>query len=774
MLEQIIYPMLPLRGLVVFPHMVMHFDVGRGKSIAALEEAMVHDQNLVLVAQKEAGVNDPNEEQIFDVGTLSSIKQILKMPGDTIRVLVEGIARVRILNYVQKDPFFKIHVKQDDSDYAMTLEMEALRRSVTAMFTDFAQISNRISADTVLSLSEIENPSHFADVVAANVLVKFEDKQQVLECIDPADRMERLLSILARELELQKIENKISLRVKGQIDKNQKEYFLREQLKAIQKELGDKDGTLEVEELRERINKAKLSDEAREKAIKELNRMSHMAPSSAEGTVSRTYIEWILDLPWNIETKDNKSLRNAKKILDEDHFGLEKVKERIIEYMAVRQLKEDMRGSILCLIGPPGVGKTSIARSIARAMNRKFVRMSLGGVRDEAEIRGHRRTYIGAIPGRIIAGIKQAGSVNPVFLFDEIDKMASDFRGDPASAMLEVLDSEQNFAFRDHYLELAFDLSKIMFITTANSADTIPRPLYDRMEIIEVSSYTEEEKLGIAKGHLLKKQLREHGLKRGNISIPDQVMRVIINRYTREAGVRTLERRLAEIARKVACKIVEGRKRVMITEKNLHKFLGNPKYRHGLAGSKDEVGVVTGLAWTSVGGETLSIEVTHMSGTGKLELTGQLGDVMKESARAGYSYVRAHSKKLNIDENFHDTMDIHIHIPEGAIPKDGPSAGISMATAMISALSGLPVRKDVAMTGEITLRGRILPIGGVKEKVLAANRAGIHTVILPAENEKDTEDIPENIRETMAFVFVKELDDVLKIALLQDVRTDAD
>jgi ATP-dependent Lon protease len=773
-LEQIIYPMLPLRGLVVFPHMVMHFDVGRGKSIAALEEAMVHDQNLVLVAQKEAGVNDPNEEQIFDVGTLSSIKQILKMPGDTIRVLVEGIARVRILNYVQKDPFFKIHVKQDDSDYAMTLEMEALRRSVTAMFTDFAQISNRISADTVLSLSEIENPSHFADVVAANVLVKFEDKQQVLECIDPADRMERLLSILARELELQKIENKISLRVKGQIDKNQKEYFLREQLKAIQKELGDKDGTLEVEELRERINKAKLSDEAREKAIKELNRMSHMAPSSAEGTVSRTYIEWILDLPWNIETKDNKSLRNAKKILDEDHFGLEKVKERIIEYMAVRQLKEDMRGSILCLIGPPGVGKTSIARSIARAMNRKFVRMSLGGVRDEAEIRGHRRTYIGAIPGRIIAGIKQAGSVNPVFLFDEIDKMASDFRGDPASAMLEVLDSEQNFAFRDHYLELAFDLSKIMFITTANSADTIPRPLYDRMEIIEVSSYTEEEKLGIAKGHLLKKQLREHGLKRGNISIPDQVMRVIINRYTREAGVRTLERRLAEIARKVACKIVEGRKRVMITEKNLHKFLGNPKYRHGLAGSKDEVGVVTGLAWTSVGGETLSIEVTHMSGTGKLELTGQLGDVMKESARAGYSYVRAHSKKLNIDENFHDTMDIHIHIPEGAIPKDGPSAGISMATAMISALSGLPVRKDVAMTGEITLRGRILPIGGVKEKVLAANRAGIHTVILPAENEKDTEDIPENIRETMAFVFVKELDDVLKIALLQDVRTDAD
>lgn len=773
-MEQIIYPMLPLRGLVVFPHMVMHFDVGRGKSIAALEEAMVHDQNLVLVAQKEAGVNDPNEEQIFDVGTLSSIKQILKMPGDTIRVLVEGIARVRILNYVQKDPFFKIHVKQDDSDYAMTLEMEALRRSVTAMFTDFAQISNRISADTVLSLSEIENPSHFADVVAANVLVKFEDKQQVLECIDPADRMERLLSILARELELQKIENKISLRVKGQIDKNQKEYFLREQLKAIQKELGDKDGTLEVEELRERINKAKLSDEAREKAIKELNRMSHMAPSSAEGTVSRTYIEWILDLPWNIETKDNKSLRNAKKILDEDHFGLEKVKERIIEYMAVRQLKEDMRGSILCLIGPPGVGKTSIARSIARAMNRKFVRMSLGGVRDEAEIRGHRRTYIGAIPGRIIAGIKQAGSVNPVFLFDEIDKMASDFRGDPASAMLEVLDSEQNFAFRDHYLELAFDLSKIMFITTANSADTIPRPLYDRMEIIEVSSYTEEEKLGIAKGHLLKKQLREHGLKRGNISIPDQVMRVIINRYTREAGVRTLERRLAEIARKVACKIVEGRKRVMITEKNLHKFLGNPKYRHGLAGSKDEVGVVTGLAWTSVGGETLSIEVTHMSGTGKLELTGQLGDVMKESARAGYSYVRAHSKKLNIDENFHDTMDIHIHIPEGAIPKDGPSAGISMATAMISALSGLPVRKDVAMTGEITLRGRILPIGGVKEKVLAANRAGIHTVILPAENEKDTEDIPENIRETMAFVFVKELDDVLKIALLQDVRTDAD
>lgn len=765
--KKIVYPLLPLRGMTVFPHMVMHFDVGRGKSIAALEEAMVDDQMIFLVSQKDAAVGDPKEDDIYSVGTISRVKQLLKLPGDTIRVLVEGMRRARIVKYTQTEPYFQAELLEDSGDYYNDeLEMEALMRSISESFAEYARLSRKVSAETLTSLGQVEDPGQYADIVAANILVKEKDKQDVLECMNPALRMEKLLDILDREMEIQKIENKISSRVKNQIDKSQKEYYLREQIKAIQKELGDKDAADEIEELRERVEKTPLSDEAREKATKELDRLGRMSPSSAETAVSRNYIDWILDLPWGEETEDDMSIANARKVLDEDHFGLQKVKERILEYLAVRQLKKDMRGSVLCFIGPPGVGKTSIARSIARAMGRKFVQMSLGGVRDEAEIRGHRRTYIGAIPGRIIAGMKQAGSMNPLFLFDEIDKMASDFRGDPASAMLEVLDTEQNHEFRDHYMEMAFDLSQVMFITTANSADTIPQPLYDRMEIIEVSSYTEEEKLGIAMGHLLPKQIKEHGLEEQSVRIPEKVMRSIISQYTREAGVRTLERTLSTICRKAAIEVVEGKKSVLVTGKSLKKYLGTPRFRRNAAELKDQVGVVTGLAWTPVGGDTLSIEVTHMPGTGSLELTGKLGDVMKESARAGYSYIRSRCVSLGIDQNFHKEKDIHIHIPEGAISKDGPSAGISMTTAMISALNGRPVRKDVAMTGEITLRGRVLPIGGVKEKVLAAHRSGITTIILPKENEKDLADLPQNVRAKLRFVLVEDISEVLDEALV--------
>jgi ATP-dependent Lon protease len=761
------YPLLPLRGMTIFPYMVMHFDVGRGKSIAALEEAMVDDQMIFLVSQKDASMGEPKEEDIYTVGTISRVKQLLKLPGDTIRVLVEGVRRAKILEYTQEEPYFQVTLEEDAGDYYNDeLEMEALTRSISEAFAEYARLSRKVSAETLASLGEVEDPGQYADIVAANILVKERDKQEVLECMNPALRMEKLLDILDREMEIQKIENKISSRVKNQIDKSQKEYYLREQIKAIQKELGDKDAADEIQELRERVENTPLSDEAREKANKELDRLARMAPSSAETAVSRNYIDWILDLPWGKQTQDDMSIQNARAVLDEDHFGLDKVKQRILEYLAVRQLKKDMRGSVLCFIGPPGVGKTSIARSIARAMGRKFVQMSLGGVRDEAEIRGHRRTYIGAIPGRIISGMKHAGSMNPLFLFDEIDKMSNDFRGDPASAMLEVLDTEQNHEFRDHYMEMAFDLSQVMFITTANSADTIPRALYDRMEIIEVSSYTEEEKLGIAREHLLPKQIMEHGLVEKSVRIPEKVMRSIISQYTREAGVRTLERTLSTICRKAAIEVVEGKKSVLVTGKSLKKYLGTPRFRRNIAEQKDQVGVVTGLAWTPVGGDTLSIEVTHMPGSGTLELTGKLGDVMKESARAGHSYIRANGEALGIGPDFYKEKDIHIHIPEGAIAKDGPSAGISMATAMVSALNGRQVRKDVAMTGEITLRGRVLPIGGVKEKVLAAHRAGISTIILPAENEQDLGDLPTNVRSKLRFVLVEDISEVLREALV--------
>ncbi len=763
--------MLPLRGLTIFPYLVLHFDVGRARSIAALEEAMVNNQEIFLVTQKDIKIEEPEIDDIYEVGTISKIKQLLKLPGETIRVLVEGLERAKILEYTKEEPFFEVvlatPVKYDKAE--LELQMEAVSRKVLSSFEDYVKLSNKISPETLLTVNNLEDPERLADVIAANVLVRTEDKQKVLEAFHPVERLETLYEIMIREIEILKIENKINLRVKKQVDKLQREYYLREQLKAIQKELGESDGIAgEIEEYQEKIEKADLPDEAHEKAIRELNRLSKMGPGSAEGTVIRTYLDWILDLPWNVETEDNLDLKRAARILDEDHYGLEKVKERVIEYLAVRQMTKNMKGPILCFVGPPGVGKTSIAKSIARALNRRFVRMSVGGVRDEAEIRGHRRTYVGAIPGRIISSIRQAGSKNPVFLLDEIDKMSHDFRGDPASALLEVLDAEQNFAFRDHYLDLPFDLSKVMFLTTANTLDTIPRPLLDRMEVIQISGYTEEEKLNIASKYLIPKQMKEHGMPEKSLIMSETTVRDIINYYTREAGVRNLERQISAICRKAARRILEtGNASVRVTSSNLRKYLGPPRFHYDKAEENNSVGLVTGLAWTSVGGDTLSIEVTTMAGTGKLVLTGQLGDVMKESARAGFSFIRSRAKQFGLEEDFHEKMDIHIHIPEGAIPKDGPSAGITMTTAVISALTEIPARGEVAMTGEITLRGRILPVGGLKEKILAAHRAGIKKVLIPYENRRDLDEIPDNVKKKVEIVPVETMDEVLSHALVR-------
>ena len=764
-------PLLPLRGLTIFPYMVLHFDVGRPKSIAALEAAMVNDQEIFLVTQIDIKIDEPEMSDLYEVGTISKIKQLLKLPGDTIRVLVEGLERGRILEYTQEEPYYETEiatpVEYDRKD--TELQLEAVSRSILSIFEEYVKLSNKISPETLLTVNTLEDPGRLADIIAANILVKIEDKQNILEAFHPVERLENLYDILVREIEILGIENKINLRVKKQIDKVQREYYLREQIKAIQKELGENDGqSSEIEEYQEKIDNANLPEEVNEKAIKELDRLSKMSPGSAEGSVIRTYLDWIFDLPWNLETEDHLDLKNAAKILDEDHYGLDKVKERVIEYLAIRQLTQTMKGPILCFVGPPGVGKTSIAKSIARSLDRKFIRMSLGGVRDEAEIRGHRRTYVGAIPGRIIASIKLAGSKNPVFLLDEIDKMSNDFRGDPSSALLEVLDAEQNYAFRDHYIELPFDLSKVMFLTTANTLETIPRALLDRMEVINISGYTEEEKLNIASRYLIPKQLKEHGIQENNLTISDKTISNIINYYTRESGVRSLERQLATVCRKAGRKIIETKsKRVRVTEGNLNKFLGVQRYHYDKVKNNDEVGIATGLAWTSVGGVTLSIEVTPMSGTGKLVLTGQLGDVMKESARAGFSYIRSKAEELGLSDDFHEKMDVHIHIPEGAIPKDGPSAGITMTTAVISALTGIPVKSDVAMTGEITLRGRVLPIGGLKEKILAAHRAGITMVIIPYENDRDLEDIPDNVKRKVEIVLAETMDDVLKHALIR-------
>jgi len=764
-------PLLPLRGLTVFPYMILTFDVGREKSVKALDEAMVNDQLIFLVAQKDAKNDSPDVDDIYRVGTISRVKQLLRLPGNTIRVLVEGICRAEVKKYIQTEPYFIAETAEKiiPEDKSKKVEYEALKRRVLSTFEEYARLNGRISPETVSSISAIDEISQLSDVIAANLQVRIDRKQEILNEFHPEKRMEKLLEMLMSEIEILEVEKDINVRVRKQIDKMQREYYLREQIKAIQTELGDKDGiAAEVEEYRKKLETANLPEEAHKKVLKELDRLAKMPSGSAEGSVIRTYLDWIFDLPWNKKTDETIDLSLAEKILNEDHYGLEKVKERILEYLAVLKLTNHLKGPILCLVGPPGVGKTSIAKSIARALNRNYVRMSLGGVRDEAEIRGHRRTYVGAMPGRIINALKQAGSSNPLILLDEIDKMSSDFRGDPASAMLEVLDAEQNFAFRDHYLELPVDLSDVLFLTTANTLDTIPRPLLDRMEVISISGYTEEEKVQIAQRYLLSKQMKAHGLQKKNLRVSEDTIRSIINHYTREAGVRNLEREIASVCRKAArALIAENRKSVVITPANIEKYLGTKKYRFDMANDKDEVGLATGLAWTPVGGDTLAVEVTVMDGSGKLELTGQLGDVMKESAKAAISYIRSRAESLGIEKDFHNKYDIHIHVPEGAIPKDGPSAGITLATAMVSALTGRAVRRNVAMTGEITLRGRVLPIGGLKEKVLAAHRAGIDTIIVPAENRKDIDDIPANVRAELKFILASDMDMVLGNALTE-------
>ncbi len=764
-------PILALRGLMVFPHMVLNFDVGRQKSVGALEESMMEDQRIFLVAQRDAEVDEPTVENLCSVGTVALIRQVMNLPGDAIRVLVEGQQRGELVSVTQEEPYLQGTVRLVQDEIPDTVEMQALVRTTHDFFEEYARQSQRISQETAQSIREVEAPDQLADVIAANVLVHMEDRQKILEELDLKRRLESVCAILARETELAGVEKEVQARIKKQIEKNQKDYYLREQIRAIQTELGDTDAT-DVDELRTRMENTPLNEEARAKCQKELERLSRMAPGTPEIGMARTYIEWILDLPWGKTTPDNLDLKRARKVLAEDHYGLEKVKERIIEYLAVLRMKEDMRGPILCFVGPPGVGKTSIVRAIAKAVGRRFVQMSLGGVRDEAEIRGHRRTYIGAIPGRIISGMKQAGTMNPVFLFDEIDKMASDVRGDPASAMLEVLDAEQNSAFRDHYMELPFDLSQVMFITTANSVETIPGPLLDRMEIIEVPSYTEEEKLQIAKRHLLPKQLEAHGLQPKAVRMTDRVMRALIEGYTREAGVRTLERTIAKVIRKSAVTMLDtGVTEVSVTPEVLHEYLGAVRYTREQPEKEPRVGVVNGLAYTVVGGEMLEVECATMPGKGGLNLTGQLGDVMKESASAAFSWVRAHFAQLGLKPDFYQGKDIHIHVPEGAVPKDGPSAGVTMVTALVSALTQVPVRQDVAMTGEITLRGRVLPIGGLKEKTLAAYRAGITTLIIPRENVKDLEEIPAYVLSQFRVVEAEHIEDVLKTALTRMPET---
>ena len=758
-------PVLPLRGLMLFPNMVLHFDVGRKKSLAALEQGMMEQQKVFLVSQKKDDTEDPGLKDLCRVGTIAEIKQVMNLPGENIRVLVEGATRGVIQEMTGEEPCMRAVIRVCEDKAVRSTDAKALLRTSQDLFEEYARTSQRVSQDTVESIQAIEKPGEAADLLAANVLAKREDRQEILDELDPVARLEKVCVILMRETDMADTEKQIQARIRKQVEKNQKDYYLREQIKAIQTELGDRDET-ETAELRKKMEELPLNEEARSKCEKELDRLSRMAPGSPESSVSQTYIEWILDLPWGKETEDNLDLDRARDILNRDHYGMEEVKERIIEYLAVLQMKKDMKGPILCFVGPPGVGKTSIVKAIAEAVGRKFVQMSLGGVRDEAEIRGHRRTYIGAIPGRIISGIKQAGTVNPVFLFDEIDKMSGDFRGDPASAMLEVLDAEQNNAFRDHYLELPFDLSKVMFITTANSMETIPAPLLDRMELIEVPSYTEEEKLQILKRHLLPKQIREHGMRENALKMNEAAMKAMIEGYTREAGVRTLERTAAAVCRKAVVKMLDsGKQSMTVNIKTLHELLGAPRYVRENPEKEPRIGVVNGLAYTTVGGEMLEVECTLMPGKGGLKLTGQLGDVMKESAEAAFSWVRAHSEELKLDQDFYQKLDIHIHVPEGAVPKDGPSAGITMATALVSALTGVPVRQNVAMTGEITLRGRVLPIGGLKEKTLAAYRAGTDTLVIPEENRKDLEKIPPYVLEKFTVVPVREIREVLRTAL---------
>ncbi|MEG0842827.1 MAG: endopeptidase La [Romboutsia sp.] len=767
-------PLIPLRGLAIFPYMILNFDVGREISIKALDEAMLKDELVFLTSQKEAEVDEPTIDDFYHVGTVCKVKQMIKLPGETVRVLVEGISRGRVKEVSEEDGYFKAIIDEiiyDEENAEEDIEVKALVRNVFDSFEEYINIGNRVSPEILISLGATDNVDKFIDTISANIYLKPEQKQEVLEEFDIKNRLELIFRILLEEIDILKIEKKISLRVKKQMSKVQKEYYLREQLRAIQKELGEEeDINSEADVYREKLEKIKVPKETKEKIAKEIEKFSKISPMSPDLNVIRGYLDTIFSLPWNKETRDKLDIKKAEEILDADHYGLEKVKERIIEYLAIRKLSKSLKGPIICLVGPPGVGKTSIAKSIATALGRNFVRISLGGVRDEAEIRGHRRTYVGAIPGRIINGIKETQTKNPVFLLDEIDKMAADYKGDPSSAMLEVLDPEQNKDFVDHYLETPFDLSKILFVTTANSLSSIPRPLLDRMEIIQVSGYIEEEKLNIAKKYLLPKQIKEHGLKLEFVEMDDVVIRDVINHYTREAGVRNLERTLGKICRKCAKKYVENLsiEKMVITKDDLEEYLGKDRYRHEMAGTIPEVGLVTGLAWTAVGGETLTVEVNAVKGKGQIVLTGKLGDVMKESARTAISYIRSIADQFDIDSDFYQNKDIHIHIPEGAVPKDGPSAGITMALAVISALANIPVKSGIAMTGEITLRGRVLAVGGVKEKLLAAHRAGITKVLLPRECESDLDDIPENVKEKMEFVFVGHMDEVLEHALLRN------
>ncbi len=771
--KTIVIPLLPLRDVVMFPHMIVPLFVGREKSIAALESAMKYEKGIFLVAQKNAQKDEPQEADIYRVGTVGIIIQLLRLPDGTVKVLVEGKRRGTVREYLPNEEFFMVRVEEvEEAVDTDPVKAEALMRNVRESFETYVKLSKKVHVELVGTINAIDDPSKLADVVVSHLNLKLDERQKILEIFHVNERLENVYERMISEIEILQVEEKIKRRVKKQMEKTQKEYYLREQMKAIQKELGEKDErAAEVEELRVKVAELTLPAEVQEKVDKEIERLERMPPMAAEAVVVRNYLDWIIALPWQKFTEDRLDLAVAEKILEEDHYGLEKVKERILEYLAVCQLTKKLKGPILCLIGPPGVGKTSLAKSVARALNRKFVRFSLGGVRDEAEIRGHRRTYVGAMPGKIVQVMKQAGSSNPVVLLDEIDKMSTDFRGDPSSALLEVLDPEQNNNFGDHYLEVTYDLSHVLFITTANTFHGIPRPLLDRMEIITISGYTEEEKVEIAKRHLLPKQLTEHGLGPEDMILPEGTLRQLIGEYTRESGVRSLERTLATLCRRTAKELVRGHKGpVRVNSAVLHKFLGIPQYRHGAAEAEDRVGLATGLAWTEVGGEILSIEVTVVKGKGQLILTGKLGDVMRESAQAGLSFIRSRAHELGIPADFYEHCDLHIHIPEGAIPKDGPSAGITMATAVVSALVNRPVRCDLAMTGEITLRGRVLPIGGVKEKVLAARRAGLKTVILPKENEKDLEDIPANIARHMKFVLVESMDEVLGLALAGEAK----
>ncbi|PFF63939.1 endopeptidase La [Bacillus cereus] len=763
-----IVPLLPLRGVLVYPTMVLHLDVGRDKSIQALEQAAMDENIIFLAMQKEMNIDDPKEDDIYSVGTVAKVKQMLKLPNGTLRVLVEGLHRAEVIEFIEEENVVQVSIKTVTEEVEDDLEEKAFMRTLLEHFEQYIKVSKKVSNETFATVADVEEPGRLADLIASHLPIKTKQKQEILEIVSVKERLQTLISIIQDEQELLSLEKKIGQKVKRSMERTQKEYFLREQMKAIQTELGDKEGKGgEVEELREKIEQSGMPEETMKAALKELDRYEKLPASSAESGVIRNYIDWLLALPWTEATEDIIDLAHSEEILNNDHYGLEKVKERVLEYLAVQKLTNSLKGPILCLVGPPGVGKTSLARSIATSLNRNFVRVSLGGVRDESEIRGHRRTYVGAMPGRIIQGMKKAKTVNPVFLLDEIDKMSNDFRGDPSAALLEVLDPEQNHNFSDHYIEEPYDLSKVMFVATANTLSSIPGPLLDRMEIISIAGYTELEKVHIAREHLLPKQLKEHGLRKGNLQVRDEALLEIIRYYTREAGVRTLERQIAKVCRKVAKIIVTAeRKRIVVTEKKIVDLLGKHIFRYGQAEKTDQVGMATGLAYTAAGGDTLAIEVSVAPGKGKLILTGKLGDVMKESAQAAYSYIRSRAEELQIDPNFHEKNDIHIHVPEGAVPKDGPSAGITMATALISALTGIPVSKEVGMTGEITLRGRVLPIGGLKEKTLSAHRAGLTKIILPAENEKDLDDIPESVKENLTFVLASHLDEVLEHALV--------